>query len=173
MDVEFAPLGDADPGTIAALLRASYARLLELDCRWTLEQANWDEYDRTVFAHPESVGACLFLTRFCGHIVGFGSWDPRPKPAYAIIGHNCILPEYRGRGLGRQQVQEILRRFRDLGVQTARVTTHAHPFFLRAQRMYLACGFREVRRIPWEKEPDQALIEYEKGIVRQAGASDA
>jgi GNAT superfamily N-acetyltransferase len=164
MDAEFAALGDEKPGTIAGLLRASYADLFKLDPRWEPEGANWDEYDREVFAHPGTVGACLFLTRLGGRVVGFASWDPRQRPACGVIGHNCILPQFRGRGLGRRQIEEVLDRFEGLRIQTARVSTNAHPFFIPAQRMYAACGFREVRRLPWDRDPSLTIIEYEKDI---------
>lgn len=173
MKAKFTGMTDLRPGAIAALLRASYVELLKTDLRWEWEAANWDEYDREVFAHPKTVGACIFLTRLDERIVGFGSWDPRPEPAYAIIGHNCILPEFRGKGLGGQQIQEILRRFRALGIKTAKVSTHDHPLFVPAQHMYIACGFREMRRIPWERNPEQNLIEYEKDVGQPAGAGAA
>ena len=44
------------------------------------------------------------LWRVGGRIAGFGSWDPRQAPDYGIIGHNCVLPEFRGEGLGKQQI---------------------------------------------------------------------
>lgn len=173
MNPEFTALADESPGTIAALLRASYAELLKLDPRWDAEPANWDEYDRQVFAYPTTVGACLFLTRLGTRIVGFGSWDPRQRPEYGIVGHNCILPEFRGKGLGQQQILEILRRFRALGIKTAKVSTCAHPFFLPAQRMYVACGFREVRRTPWDRDPTRNLIEYEMDLAQPHPAASA
>jgi GNAT superfamily N-acetyltransferase len=164
MNAEFTTLTIERPGTIATLLRASYADLLRVDPRWESELANWDDYDREVFARPKTVGACLFLTRLDKRIVGFGSWDPRQRPAYGIVGHNCILPEFRGRGLGRQQIQEILLRFQRRGIKIAKTSTSDHPFFVPAQRMYSACGFREVRRFPWDRDLCQKLIEYEKEI---------
>lgn len=173
MITKFTGLEDVQPGAIGGLLWASYEKLVTDDPLWKQESVNWDEYDRAVFAHPDTVGSCIFLTRLGERIVGFGSWDPRPRPAYAIIGHNCILPEFRGKGLGIQQIQEILRRFRALDVKVAKVSTNDHPYFVRSQRMYMACGFREVRRIPWERNPDQKLIEYEKEIGQPAGAGDA
>lgn len=96
---------------------------------------------------------------------GFGSYDPRGKPEYGVIGHNCILPEFRGKGLGKQQIQEIFRRFQTIGIRTAKVSTNDHPFFVPAQWMYTASGFREVRRIPWDRNPRLSLIEYEKEIA--------
>ena len=170
MKPDFIPLDGEKPGIITAILRASYADLLKLDPRWESEQVNWDEYDREVFAHPKTVGSCLFLTRSNGRIAGFGSWDPRQRPEYGIVGHNCILPEFRGKGLGRQQIQEILRRFQKLGIKTAKVSTNDHPFFVPAQRMYIACGFREVRRITWDRDPSRKTIEYEKEIGQQTAA---
>ena len=164
VDLVFASIADEKRGTIAGLLRASYADLLRLDPRWEPEAANWDAYDREVFACPETVGACLFLTRLGGRVVGFVSWDPRPDPAYGIVGHNCILPEFRSRELGRMQIEKILRRFRVLGIQTARVSTADHPFFVPAQRMYTACGFQEVQRVPWDRDPNVAIIEYERPL---------
>jgi GNAT superfamily N-acetyltransferase len=164
MNTDFATLSDQQPGTIVTLLRASYAQLLKLDPRWESEEEKWEEYDRQVFVHPKTVGACVFLTRLEGHIVGFGSWDPRQKPEYGIIGHNCILPEFQGNGLGKQQIQEILGRFQMLGIKIAKASTNDHFFFIPAQRMYVACGFLEVRRIPWMGDPNQKMIEYEKDL---------
>jgi GNAT superfamily N-acetyltransferase len=164
MNVEFVTIANTKPGTIAQLLRESYAELLRLDPRWEPEAANWDAYDREVFACPKTVGACFFLTHLDGEIVGFASWDPRSRPAYGIVGHNCILPEFRSRGLGRMQIEEILRRFRVLGIQTARVSTADHPFFVPAQRMYTTCGFQEVQRVPWDRAPNVAIIEYERPL---------
>ncbi|OGV52736.1 MAG: hypothetical protein A2017_14965 [Lentisphaerae bacterium GWF2_44_16] len=163
MNVNFATISDSQPGVIAALLRASYAELLRSDSRWENEEDKFEEYDREVFAYPDTVGACVFLTRIGGKLAGFGSWDPRRKPEYAIIGHNCVLPEFRGRGLGKEQIREVLRRFQKLPAGAARVSTCNHPFFVPAQRMYLACGFSERRRLPASNSPNGVeLIEYEK-----------
>jgi GNAT superfamily N-acetyltransferase len=51
---------------------------------------------------------------------------------YMNIGFSA-LPEYRGQGLGKRQIEAILRRFRDLGVRGARVSTCGHAFFIPAQ----------------------------------------
>jgi len=164
MEVEFAAITNEAPGTITALLRTSYADLLERDPAWESEQAGWDEYDRQIFLYRDTVGACLFLTRLNGQTVGFGSWDPRPGPEYGIVGHNCILPRFRGKGLGCQQLREILRRFQLLRMKVVKVSTCDHPFFIPAQRMYVAVGFREVRRIPSTWNPNLKMIEYEKDL---------
>jgi GNAT superfamily N-acetyltransferase len=174
MNVEFTTPLDQERGTIVSLLKRSYADVAKSDpSLWETEQMIWERYDHDVFGQPQTVGACIFLTRLDGHIVGFGSWDPRQRPRFGIVGHNCILPEFRGRGLGKQQIQEILRRFRKMAVETARAITSDHFFFVPAQRMYAACGFREVRRIPWDRDPRQRVIEYEKKIGRQSAPAAA
>jgi len=165
MGLEFiSPLNET-PGVIASLLKRSYAELVASEpSLWREEQVRWERYDREVFGQPTTVGASIFLSRLDGRIIGFASWDPRQRPQRGIVGHNCILPEFRGRGFGREQVREVLRRFKDMGIQAALVTTCDHPFFAPAQRMYQACGFREVRRIPWDRDPRRTVIEYEREV---------
>jgi len=150
------------PGIVAWLLNQSYVELVEDEPEiWESEKKIWEQSDRSVFANPDTIGACTFLS-WCGtDIVGFFCFDPRPWPARGIIGHNCILPEFRGQGFGKQQIREILRRFEDAGVAIAEVSTNDHPFFVPAQRMYAACGFREVERLPWDRDPMRNMIYYE------------
>lgn len=165
MNVEFTTALDQKQGAIAALLKQAYAELIASDpSLWEPERESWEQYDDEVFGQPQTVGACIFLTRLDSHIVGFGSWDPRQRPRFGIVGHNCILPEFRGRGLGKKQIREILRRFREMTIETVRVSTLDHPFFLPARRTYEACGFREVRRIPWDRDAARKMIEYEQEI---------
>ena len=174
MNVEFITALDHKRGTFAALLKQSYAKLIKSNPKlWEPEKEKWEQYDRDVFGQPQTVGACIFLTWLDGQLVGFGSWDPRQRPRFGIIGHNCILPEFRGRRLGKLQIHEILRRFREMAIETAKASTNDNPFFVPAQRMYLACGFREVRRIPWDRDPNRSIIEYEKEVGKQKAPVDA
>ncbi len=165
MNIEFTSPLDEKRGAIASLLKRSYAALVKsAPSLWKPEEINWEQYDDDVFRQPQTIGACIFLTLAEGQTAGFASWDPRQRPQVGIIGHNCILPECRGRGLGRRQIQEILRRFCEMEIEKAKVSTNDHPFFVPAQHMYEACGFREVGRIPWNRDPKQSLIEYAKEI---------
>lgn len=172
MNLRFTAPLDQGFGTIASVLKRSYADLVESDPQhWGPEVPKWEAFDREVFEHPGTVGACVFLSWSDDRLIGFGSFDPRQKPEFGIVGHNCVLPEFRGRGFGTQQIREILQRFRARGIQKARVSTNAHPFFTAAQRMYASCGFRETRRRPWADDPAQSLIEYElalndNGVIR-------
>jgi GNAT superfamily N-acetyltransferase len=153
------------PGVIAWLLGRSYAELVAAEPGlWEAEKANWEETDRNVSENPDTIGACTFLSWWGAEIVGFFSFDPRPRPAYGVIGHNCILPEFRNQGFGKQQVGEVLQRFGQIGIERARVSTNSHPFFVPAQRMYAACGFVEVERAPWDRDPGLSIIHYERKL---------
>ena len=162
MNLRFTSPFERKPGIIASLLKQSYAELVETEPdNWRPEIEEWEQADRGVFENPKSVGACTFLSWAETDLVGFFCFDPRPKPLYGIIGHNCILPRFRGRGFGKQQINETFQRFRDIGIKSARVSTNDHPFFIPAQRMYTSCGFREVKRVAWERDPEHSIIHYE------------
>jgi GNAT superfamily N-acetyltransferase len=165
MKLTFTSPFKAKPGIIAWLLNQSYALLVETEPEiWGLEKANWEESDKSVFENPDTIGACTFLSWYGKSIIGFFSFDPRPRPAYGVIGHNCILPEYQGQGFGKQQIGEVLRKLGQNSIRQARVSTNDHSFFIPAQRMYVACGFVEVERVPWDRYPGQNMIHYVKGL---------
>jgi len=150
------------------MLKRSYAELVEADQEhWGPEALKWEQFDREVFEHRDTIGACVFLSWSGDQLVGFASYDPRQEPELGIVGHNCVLPEFRGDGFGRQQIQEIIRRFRARGIRLARASTVENSFFTPAQRMYIACGFREAGRHPWDGDPSGNVIEYEMRLDNQ------
>jgi GNAT superfamily N-acetyltransferase len=154
------------PGAVAKLLKLSYTELVSAEPTiWKQEAENWKAFDHAVFKNFRSIGDFIFLSWFGKHLVGFGSYDPRQGPELGIIGHNCIIPRFRRRGFGKQQILEILRLLIGMGVRKARVLTHEHPFFTPAQQMYLSCGFQETQRLAWERDPRLKLIEYEKNLT--------
>ena len=158
--LRFEALGRFRPGIINDLLRRSYQELLNStpDC-WQPEAARWAEFDREAFANPGTVGACVFVTSLGDQPVGFGSFEPRDAQS-GWVGHNCIVPEHRRQGLGRRQLDEILRRMTRRGIREVRVTTCAHQFFLPARRMYESRGFTEVGRRPGRPDPADKLVDY-------------
>lgn len=143
------------------MIHQSYAALVKSDpARWEQEGQKWDDFDKSAYANPK-IRACTFVTCLDGEPIGLGSYDPRPGPEYGIVGQNCILPEYQGRGYGTQQIAEILRIFRQKKFKKARVTTSEHPFFLPAQKMYQKLGFKEIGRKPGGPDPNYKIIEFE------------
>jgi GNAT superfamily N-acetyltransferase len=161
----FMPISLYQPGTLAGLIRRSYAGLITQSPEyWEPEAPKWDDFDRQAFAHANTVGKCIFVSCLGDQPVGLASYDPRPGPEYGLVGQNCILPEYQGRGFGRLQVLEILRRFEEMKFRAARVTTSEHPFFLPAMKMYVALGFREIRRFPGGPDQQFELVEFEREL---------
>ena len=153
--VTFTPITNQQPGTIFSLLSESYTPIWNDELEETMRK-----FDREVFDNPHTVGACTFITCLDGQPIGLASYDPRPGPELAIIGHNCILPDYQGQGFGRKQIAEILRRLGDQHFAKVTVTTSDHPFFVPAQKMYQACGFKETRRFHQHPGSLGQTIEY-------------
>jgi ribosomal protein S18 acetylase RimI-like enzyme len=166
MNLRFTSPLEQERGIIADLLKNSYRELvLSNPGIWGPEEKKWEEFDQGIFEHPDSVGSCVFLTWIGKRIAGFGSYDPRHGPDFGIMGHNCILPEFRGRGHVKQQLLEILRRLQSMSIKRAKASTGSHPFFIPARRMYISCGFIEVGRRPWDVDPSQEIVEFEKRVV--------
>jgi RimJ/RimL family protein N-acetyltransferase len=162
--IAFIPILECEAGSVASLLVRSYAELLA-DPHWRSEQEKFSRFDREVFENPFSIGRCAFATRLGEATIGFASYDPRQEPELGIVGHNCILPEFRGKGYGGEQTLEVLRRLRRITIRKAVVTTSEHPFFRSAQRMYLSCGFAEKRRVVGGLDPRYGVIEYELNLA--------
>lgn len=80
-----------------------------------------------------------------GEPIGLVSWDPRHRPEYVEIGHNCIVSRYKGNGYGKMQLKEAVRRIKEYeGLQRIIVTTS--EVLLTAQRNYEAAGFKFKQR---------------------------
>ena len=162
----FEPVSLFSAGELADIIDRSYAELLEKwPGPWEHEREKWRDFDRQAFAHPDTVGKCVFVSCLERTPVGLASYDPRPGPSHAVIGQNCVLPEYRGRGFGKRQILEILGRFTAGKIRLARVTTSEHPFFIPAGTLYRDLGFQEIRRRPGGPDPRYRLIELEKGLL--------
>jgi GNAT superfamily N-acetyltransferase len=162
----FDPVTSGHTGLLAALLMDSYRPLFEQHRGWEDLPQSFRQFDAEVFQNLETLGRCVFLTCLDGQFAGFGSFDPRQTPCTAVIGHNCILPRFQNRGLGKAQVLEILNRLKERSIQKATVTTSEHPFFLPARRMYLSCGFTKVRRFTAGADKRYGLISLEREIER-------
>lgn len=153
-------------GLLADLLHISYARLMaDASGYWHGLAKEFDDFDNEAFDNFDTVGKCVFITTRDTAVVGFASFDPRPWPDHGLVGQNCILPSYRGQRVGYRQIEEILSRFRRMGMKRAVVSTNEHPFFLAARRNYLSCGFEESRRFTGGPDPRYTMIEYVKDLT--------
>mgnify|MGYP000350854594 FL=1 len=141
MDVQFTSPKEYPPGTVFSLLKQAWTPLWNPGLKKNIRR-----FDLEVTECEETVGACTFVTCLDSTPVGMGSYDPRQMPERGEIGWNCVIPGYQGKGIGKAQIQEILRIFRSRGIRKACVTTTDEDFFVSAQRTYESCGFTVVRR---------------------------
>lgn len=156
----FRPATEYAPGTVYTLLAECYAAVLDAALQDSLRQ-----FDREVFAAPDTVGACALISSLDDVIIGFLSYDPRQGPAVGLVGHNGVLPAFRSRGHGTRQILEILRRLTAQRFACARVSTSEHPFFAPARRMYEKCGFHLFRRTSGDNRSPFDIVHYEKSLL--------
>lgn len=154
--LKFEPVTKCEKGIVFSLLSQSWAELWDDELSEKIKR-----FCKEVFENLDTVGACVFISTLNGKPVGMASWDPRQKPEIGIIGYNCILPEYRGKGFGKAQIKKILKRMKNQGFEKAFVTTGELPFFEAADKMYLACGFKETRRYNKDRDSRYGSIDYE------------
>lgn len=152
--ISFASIKSIKQGQLFEMLNASYKDLIETFDRKNKEKylESWGQFDKNTFDNADIIGKCLFVSRLDNKLVGFASYDPRHFPNYGIIGQNCVLPEFKRKGYGKLQIQELLRIFNKAHCLKAFVTTGDNDFFIPAQNMYKSLGFKETtrqRNIKW------------------------
>ena len=152
--MDYLTVENFEKGAVFDLLRRAFEPLMNQEL-----EAKLRRYDEQIFDNPDTVGACIFLTQYENELIGMASWDPRQHPK-AVIGYNCIIPEFQGKGFGSTQLLELLGRFREDGFTEAIVTTGEHPFFEPSQKMYISCGFQETRRYNEGRDPRYGSIDY-------------
>jgi GNAT superfamily N-acetyltransferase len=159
--MELVDISKINRGDLFNILKESYKELVSVYDKETLI-ADWEKSDKSSFDN-QNIGKCTIITLDNGKAIGFASWDPRNFPEFGIIGQNCVLPEYQGKGIGKKQLDYILNLFRENNCKKALVTTGDLPFFVPAQKMYLSLGFKEVSRTKHERFKYN-LINYELSL---------
>ncbi len=126
----------------------------------------WHDYDDFFYSNLYSIADKYgFITVVDGIAIGHISWDPRNKPDYVIIGHNCILSSYKGKGYGKIQLQEAIRIIKEYKVKKIIVTTN--EITLSAQKNYESVGFVKIsERINKETLFVGKYIDYEMILKR-------
>jgi len=162
----FKPLSSLKPGQLFEMLESSYRDLIE---KYDVKNKDkylesWQQSDRNAFNNLETIGKCVLVTHVDNKPVGFFSWDPRNFPEYGVVGQNCVLPENKGKGYGKMQIEELLKIFKKAKCKKALVSTGGSEFFLPAQRMYERLGFVETGKHLNEKWGFNE-IDYEKELI--------
>ncbi|MBR3771878.1 MAG: GNAT family N-acetyltransferase [Clostridium sp.] len=122
MNIQFHKFSEFPRGTIYKLLEDAYS----CDDRWKqVFEENWLESDKFFYDNLDIADKYGFVTTLDGEPIGHISWDPRHQPEYVEIGHNCIATRYKGKGYGKMQLQEAIRRIKTYeGLQKIIVTTN-------------------------------------------------
>ena len=150
MEIQFNRPRDFERGTIFNLLSKAYS----FDEKWLQEcEEKWREDDNFFFDNLQIADKYSFITTCNGEAIGFAVYDPRNIPEYAIIGDNCIIPEYKGKGYGILQLQELINRITKNSVNKIFVSTNFD--LIPAQKMYERVGFVKLDNStlePWQIE---------------------
>ena len=112
--------------------------------------ADWKASDDFFYDNPGIADKYGLITCLDGEPIGLVTWDPRSRPEYVEIGHNGIRERCKGRGYGRLQLEEAIRRIRTCeGLKRIIVCTNSN---LVAPRNYESAGFVLCGRKPNETE---------------------
>ncbi|HRF70593.1 MAG TPA: GNAT family N-acetyltransferase [Candidatus Pelethenecus sp.] len=142
MKIEFKKFNEFERGILYHQLLNAYSFSSECCHAW---EKDWLEYDNYFFDHLCYTNNCGFVIMLDGTPIGHISWDPRNLPDYVILGHNCILTEYKGNGFGHLLLEEAIRRIRAYeGIKKIIVTTN--EITIPAQHNYLSVGFKLKKR---------------------------
>ncbi len=137
--IEFRNISSFPKGTLYKQLVDAYSFNENCKKYW---DGMWKEYDDFFYSNLDIADKYGFITLIDNIPVGHISWDPRNRPNYVIIGHNCILTKYKGNGYGKLQLQEAIRRIKKYDVEKIIVTTN--ELTLPAQKNYESAGFKKV-----------------------------
>lgn len=139
MKLEFKSFSDFNKGILYNQLLNSYS----CDSEWRNNFNNdWIKYDNYIYNNLGYTNDCGFITLLDGIPIGHISWDPRNKPYYVTLGHNCILKKYRGNGYGKIQLLEAINRIKKNDTYKIIVTTNESLF--NARKNYESVGFELV-----------------------------
>ena len=145
--IEFRKISEFPRGTLYELLQDAYSYDPRNKQIW---DANWKETDDFFYDHPEIADKYGLVTCLEGKPIGFVTWDPRNRPECVEIGHNGIREPYKGRGYGKLQLREALRRIKTYeGLKRIIVGTNSN---LIAPKNYESAGFTLYDQKPNETE---------------------
>ncbi len=136
MDIGFKKISDFSRGILCKMLSDAYSFDRKYEDAY---KEKWQENDAFFFDNLQIADKCGFITILNDEAIGFINWDPRNMPEYVIIGDNCIIPKYKGKGYGKLQLQEAIQRITKNNVKKIFVSTNID--LIPAQRMYESVGF--------------------------------
>ena len=156
--IEFKKISEFSKGILYNQLVDAYS--FNNKCKETWNDM-WKEYDDFFFDNLDIADKYAFITVLDGKPIGHISWDPRNRPDYVEIGHNCILTKYKGNGYGKLQLQEAIRRIKEYA-DLKKIIVTTNEITLPAQKNYESVGFIKIReRVNNETPFSGNYIDYE------------
>jgi len=118
------------------------------DAIWEQTFGDWEaRKSGSVHAQVRDRPGLAIVTEVDGEVVGFLTWRLHRDRAMGEISNNAVDPSHQGAGIGTAQVEWVLERFRDEGMEAARVMTGGDPGHAAARTMYHKAGFE--RSLPY------------------------
>lgn len=154
---------------LTRLLRAAYADLGALGFRYVAtyqdEAVTKRRLDRGFPIVMELAGRLIgTVTLYPPRPDALPAWYRRPDVYY--FGQFGVLPEFKGKGLGRRLMQEVERRARARGAGHLALDTAEGAAHLIA--WYERCGFRFVEHVQWPVTNYRSVV-MSKGLERPSG----
>lgn len=147
--IEFKKTSEFPKNTLYNQLKDAYSCIGIAFEHWS---KMWQEDDDFFYSNLENIANNYgFITVVDGVPVGHISWDPRNRPDYVIIGHNCIMTKYKGHGYGKIQLAEVIKRIKEYDVKKIIVTTNEN--LIPAQKNYESVDFIKVCERENEESP--------------------
>ena len=161
--IEFKKPSELERGTLYNQLVDAYSYNNQCKKAW---DTMWKEYDNYFYDNLEIADNYCFITVLDGTPIGHISWDPRHRPDYVEIGHNCIITKYKMKGYGHIQLEEAIKRIKEYeNLKKIIVTTNS--LMIPAQRNYESLGFIKIRERENKETPFSGkYIDYEKIIKK-------
>lgn len=161
--LEFKKITEFPKGTLYNQLVDAYS--FNVECRKVWDKM-WRDYDNFFYDNPEIANKYCFITVLDGDPIGHISWDPRHRPDYVEIGHNCIMTKHKGKGYGHIQLEEAVRRIKEYG-DIKKIIVSTNELMIPAQRNYESVGFIKVgERENEETSFSGKYIDYEIALKK-------
>ena len=142
-NVEIRQAVEADRETLADLIVRAFADVTTNRSReeqfGVIGGRSWDEWEADIMRTIDV--SRVIVAEADGKAVGFATYELDETTRIGMVSDNAVLPEYRGKGIGAQLLDRVLRLMEAAGMDFAEVSTGSDDPYTPARRMYERQGF--------------------------------
>ena len=162
MTVEFRIAESHEHSAVAQVILASYAEYGPL-----IPADAWERYSQNILdVRSRMTESELLIAVEDGEIVGSATFYPHRlnrtqsewPPEWTGVRLIAVLPELRGRGIGKAIVEECIKRSRDQNAKA--FALHTTPYMELARSMYERMGFVRVPEYDFHPRPEMTVMAY-------------